>query len=100
MPVLDGMVVLAELNRTGRIYRIPVFIITSADNMQLLESWSQVVGIADVFDALISPRVYKETYDRRTAVNMINEGKCGAFNPKILEVFNKVAEEIIAAHEQ
>ncbi|MDE7228876.1 MAG: response regulator [Oscillospiraceae bacterium] len=62
--------------------------------------WSQVVGIADVFDALISPRVYKETYDRRTAVNMINEGKCGAFNPKILEVFNKVAEEIIAAHEQ
>lgn len=62
--------------------------------------WSQVVGIADVFDALISPRVYKETFDRRTAVRMINDGECGAFNPKILEVFNKVAEEIIAKHEQ
>ena len=38
MPVMDGMSVLFELNRSGKIYHIPVFLITAADNMQMLTS--------------------------------------------------------------
>lgn len=61
--------------------------------------WSQVVGLADVFDALTNPRVYKEAYDCRTAVKMINDGEAGQFNPKVLDVFNRVIEEVIAERE-
>ena len=51
--------------------------------------WAQVVAIADVYDALISPRVYKAPFEHATAVKMIHNGECGAFNPKVLESFNR-----------
>ena len=51
--------------------------------------WSQVVAIADVYDALISPRVYKAPFEHDIAVKMIYNGECGAFNPKVLESFNR-----------
>ena len=56
--------------------------------------WSQVVAIADVYDALISPRVYKAAFDFDTTVKMINNGECGTFNPKILKAFNGSADKI------
>ena len=56
--------------------------------------WSQVVAIADVYDALISPRVYKAAFDFDTAVKMINNGECGIFNPKVLNAFNRSADKI------
>ncbi len=56
--------------------------------------WSQVVSIADVYDALVSPRVYKKAFDFDTAVNMIKNGECGAFNPKLLEAFLSVEPDI------
>lgn len=58
--------------------------------------WAQAVAVADVYDALISPRVYKEAYDHDTAVQMIFDGKCGQFNPKVLAAFNKCLDEIKA----
>ena len=54
---------------------------------------AQVVGLADAYDALTSKRVYKEAYSFDTAVNMILQGKCGAFSPKLLECFKHVAAE-------
>ena len=51
--------------------------------------WSQAVAIADVYDALISPRVYKAPFEHSIAVKMIYNGECGAFNPKVLEAFNR-----------
>ena len=51
--------------------------------------WSQAVAIADVYDALISPRVYKAPFEHDIAVKMICNGECGAFNPKVLEAFNR-----------
>ncbi len=56
--------------------------------------WAQVVAIADVYDALISPRVYKKAFDFETAVKMINDGECGTFNPKVLNAFNASADKI------
>jgi putative two-component system response regulator len=49
--------------------------------------WSQVVSVADVYDALTSPRVYKAAFEHDKAVDMIMNGECGTFNPKILEAF-------------
>ena len=51
--------------------------------------WSQAVAIADVYDALISPRVYKAPFEHEVAVRMICNGECGAFNPKIIETFHR-----------
>ncbi len=51
--------------------------------------WAQAVSIVDVYDALISPRVYKAPFPHDVAVKMIYNGECGTFNPKILEAFNE-----------
>ncbi len=56
--------------------------------------WSQVVSIADVYDALISPRVYKKAFTPDKAVEMITSGECGAFNPKLIKCFLQVEKEI------
>ena len=49
--------------------------------------WTQIVSLADVYDALVSKRSYKDAFAADTAVNMILEGQCGAFNPKLLDCF-------------
>lgn len=54
---------------------------------------AQVVGLADAFDALTSKRVYKDAYSLEAAVNMILNGECGAFSPKLLECFKHVTEQ-------
>lgn len=50
---------------------------------------AQAVSVADVYDALISPRCYKAPFTHEVAVKMIYNGECGSFNPKILEAFNE-----------
>ncbi len=52
---------------------------------------AQVVGLADVYDALTSDRVYKKAYSYSRAVNMIFQGECGIFSPKLLDCFKHVA---------
>lgn len=57
--------------------------------------WAQVVSVADVYDALTSERVYKSAYSHEVAVQMIFNGECGAFNPKVLKAFVASIEKII-----
>lgn len=54
--------------------------------------WAQAASVADVFDALISPRVYKKAYSIPDAIQMICNGQCGQFNPRIIEAFLAVAD--------
>lgn len=56
--------------------------------------WSQVVSIADVYDALISERVYKPSYPHEQAVRMIVNGECGAFNPALIECFLSMESQL------
>ena len=56
--------------------------------------WAQIVSLADVYDALVSKRVYKSAFDFETAVQMILDGECGVFNPALLESFLTVEGEI------
>ena len=53
---------------------------------------AQIVAIADVFDALTTKRVYKEAYSKEKAYEMILNGECGIFAPKMLECFARVRE--------
>ncbi len=48
---------------------------------------AQVVGIADVYDALTSERVYKPAYSHNEAIYMIFHGECGAFSERLLRAF-------------
>lgn len=54
---------------------------------------AQVVGLADVYDALTAKRVYKEAYSFAQTVNMILKGECGIFSPKLLECFKHVTQQ-------
>ncbi len=56
---------------------------------------AQVVGLTDAFDALTNERVYKQAYSYETAVNMILNGECGVFSPRLLECFKRVRSSIV-----
>lgn len=55
---------------------------------------AQVVSMADVYDALVSERVYKPAFPSEKAVQMIMNGECGAFNPKLLDCFSMAKDEM------
>lgn len=54
----------------------------------------QVVSIADVYDALVSERVYKKAYSHKKAVEMILNGECGQFNSLLLECLQDIQDRI------
>ncbi len=60
---------------------------------------AQIVAIADVYDALISPRVYKSPYPKNVAYDMIMNGECGQFPPDVLECLKLAKEELFDALE-
>lgn len=49
---------------------------------------AQIVSIVDVYDALISERVYKAAIPYDKSLSMIREGQCGMFPPKVIKAFN------------
>ena len=55
---------------------------------------AQVVSLADVYDALSCKRVYKDAFPRERVREMIREGECGVFNPKLLDCFFSAEEEL------
>ncbi len=54
---------------------------------------AQLVSIADVYDALVSERVYKKAFSLDEAFDMIVGGKCGMFSPRLLECFRNARSE-------
>ncbi len=61
--------------------------------------WGQIVSLVDVYDALVSPRVYKPPYSHERALEMIVNGECGVFNPKLLEGLAACADDLRACYE-
>ncbi|MBO5055876.1 MAG: response regulator [Lachnospiraceae bacterium] len=57
---------------------------------------AQIVSLADVYDALVSERVYKAAYSVDEAYRMILNGECGTFSPKLLKAFSAVKSEFEA----
>jgi putative two-component system response regulator len=59
--------------------------------------WAQAVSVADVYDALISKRVYKPSFEVHTAIRMIRDGECGKFSDVIMDCFDYAKEELVGA---
>ncbi len=56
--------------------------------------WAQVVSIADVYDALSCKRCYKDAFPREKVVQMIRDGECGTFSPRLLDAFFSVEDTL------
>ncbi len=54
---------------------------------------AHIVAVADVYDALVSPRVYKSVYANNIAYEMIMNGECGQFSPDVLECLALARED-------
>ncbi|HJJ28753.1 MAG TPA: diguanylate cyclase [Methanocorpusculum sp.] len=50
---------------------------------------AQIVSIADIYDALVSKRCYKDALSYEEAYQMIQRGECGAFSEKLMKCFAK-----------
>jgi putative two-component system response regulator len=48
---------------------------------------AQLTALADVYDALVSDRVYKSAYPMDKAYEMIKNGECGVFSEKLMACF-------------
>lgn len=55
---------------------------------------AQAVSIADVFDALMSKRSYKEALSAEVALRMIENGECGSFNPVLIECLKQAVGKL------
>jgi response regulator RpfG family c-di-GMP phosphodiesterase len=54
---------------------------------------ARLLALADVYDALRSKRIYKPALSHTTAVMTMTEGSPGQFDPALLEVFRKSADQ-------
>jgi putative two-component system response regulator len=53
------------------------------------------MAIADVYDALISRRVYKEPYPHDRAIAILKEGRGSHFDPDVLDAFLDIESEVL-----
>ena len=55
---------------------------------------ARVMAVADVFDALVSARVYKPAFPLEKALSILKEGAGSQFDPKCVEVFLDALPEV------
>ncbi len=55
---------------------------------------ARIMSVADVFDALTSPRVYKPAFSLEKSLEILEEGKGTQFDPKCVEVFMDALPEV------
>lgn len=56
----------------------------------------RIMAIVDVFDALMSKRVYKDAYTAERSIEMIESESGRHFDPKLVEIFCEINEEILS----
>ncbi|MBC3830257.1 two-component system response regulator [Undibacterium amnicola] len=54
---------------------------------------ARLMAVADVYDALISRRVYKPAFTHEEAIDIMRKGRGSHFDPDILDVFLKITDE-------
>ena len=57
---------------------------------------ARIMAVADVFDALVSKRSYKEPFPFDKALDIIREGAGTQFDPQIARIFAEAEEEVRA----
>lgn len=56
----------------------------------------RLMAVADVYDALISKRVYKPAFDHDKAMALIKEGRAAHFDPDIVDALFSIEDEVKA----
>ena len=56
----------------------------------------RLMALADVYDALISDRVYKKAMSHEAAANIIRNGRGTHFDPEIVDIFEALEDEFLA----
>jgi putative two-component system response regulator len=56
---------------------------------------ARIVGVADVYDALTSKRVYKEILEHEVAKGIILGEKGAQFDPHVVDAFDRAEDEIV-----
>ena len=59
----------------------------------------RIAAIADVFDALISHRVYRKAFSIGEAVEMMKAGRGSHFDPDLLDMFMGAMDQVLTIHE-
>ena len=61
---------------------------------------ARLMAVADVYDALVSRRPYKEPYPHEVAVQEVVNGKDTQFDPDVVEAFVSIANDLPQIYEQ
>jgi response regulator RpfG family c-di-GMP phosphodiesterase len=62
--------------------------------------YARIVALADVYDALISRRAYKEPFPEEKTLQIIKEESGRHFDPEVVEAFLSIYEVIVAIREK
>jgi HD-GYP domain-containing protein (c-di-GMP phosphodiesterase class II) len=54
----------------------------------------RIVAVADVFDALMSKRSYKDAFSFEDSFNLIKKGSGNHFDPEVVEIFGSSIKEV------
>ena len=60
---------------------------------------ARIMAVADVFDALVSSRVYKDAFPFEKAMDIIKKDSGSHFDPKVAEAFIAASDEVKTASE-
>lgn len=58
--------------------------------------WGRVCAVADVFDALVSKRPYKEAFSIEKTLKIMKDGQGKHFEPRLLDLFLENLDEVFA----
>jgi len=61
---------------------------------------ARIISIVDVYDALVSPRCYKDPFSHDVSLNIITEGKGTQFDPDIIDILGDVADKFKEVEEE
>ena len=60
---------------------------------------ARIVSLADVYDALTSPRVYKEAWSHKNTIEFMVEGSGTQFAPLLMEILKELEKDFRAIRE-
>jgi len=61
---------------------------------------ARIISIVDVYDALVSPRCYKDPFSHDVSLDIIKEGRGTQFDPDIIDLIPEVAEDFKRVEEE
>ncbi len=57
--------------------------------------FGRIIALADVFDALYSPRVYKKAWDLENIIKLVTEERGQHFDPQLVDIFLRDINEFV-----